>query len=147
ARRVDRANAQRTQRRARLLAEASWPLRLGRDVGPGEATRRDPRVPARNNGTNTALKKDFITMAVVTIVNEDKTITNADEITSTLATHGIDYERWTPAHPVADNAPPDEILNAYAREIDELKQRGGYVTADVIDSKPQTPDSDTHRAQ
>ena len=61
-------------------------------------------------------------MAVVTIVNEDKRITNADEIASTLAAHGIDYERWTPAHPVPDNAAAEEILNAYAREIDELKK-------------------------
>ena len=81
-------------------------------------------------------------MAVVTIVNQDKTITNADEITSTLAVHGIDYERWTPAHPVADNAPAEDILNAYAREIDELKQRGGYVTADVIDVNAGTPGLD-----
>ena len=78
-------------------------------------------------------------MAVVTILNEDKTLTSTDEITTALASHGIDYERWTPAHPVADNAPPEEILNAYAREIEDLKQRGGYVTADVIDVNPATP--------
>ena len=81
-------------------------------------------------------------MAVVTIANEDKKITNADEIASTLAAHGIDYERWTPAHAITDNAPADEILNAYAREIDELKQRGGYVTADVIDVNASTPGLD-----
>ena len=86
-------------------------------------------------------------MAVVTILNEDKTLTSTDEITSTLASHGIDYERWTPAHPVADNAPPEEILNAYAREIEELKPRGGYVTADVIDVNPATPGLDTMLAK
>jgi len=78
-------------------------------------------------------------MAVVTILNEDKTLKTHDEIVSALATHGIDYERWTPAHPVGDDAPADEILHAYAREVDELKQRGGYVTADVIDVNPATP--------
>jgi 1,2-dihydroxy-3-keto-5-methylthiopentene dioxygenase len=81
-------------------------------------------------------------LAVVTILNENKTFTGADEITSTLAAHHIDYERWTPAHPIADNAPADEVLNAYAREIDALKQRGGYVTADVIDVNPDTPGLD-----
>ena len=75
-------------------------------------------------------------MAVVTILNEDKTLTSAEEIASALANHGIDYERWTPSHPVADDAPPEEILNAYSREIEDLKQRGGYVTADVIDVSP-----------
>jgi 1,2-dihydroxy-3-keto-5-methylthiopentene dioxygenase len=78
-------------------------------------------------------------MAVVTILNEGKTLTGAEEITSALASHGIDYERWTPAHPIADNAPAEEILNAYSREIEDLKQRGGYVTADVIDVNPTTP--------
>ena len=86
-------------------------------------------------------------MAVVTILNEDKTLTSTDEITSTLASHGIKYERWTPAHPVSDNAPPEEILNAYAREIEDLKQHGGYVTADVIDVNPATPGLDVMLAK
>ena len=47
-------------------------------------------------------------MAVVTILNEDRTLTNLEEITASLAGHGIDYERWTPAHPVADDAPAEE---------------------------------------
>ena len=78
-------------------------------------------------------------MAVVTVVNEDKTFTTAAEIAATLAGHGIDYERWSPSHPVSENAPAEEILQAYSREIEELKQRGGYVTADVIDVTSTTP--------
>ena len=78
-------------------------------------------------------------MAVVTILNEDKTLKTHDEIVSGLATHGIEYERWEPAHPVADDAPAEEILQAYKKEIEELKTRGGYVTADVIDVNPATP--------
>ena len=78
-------------------------------------------------------------MAVVTILNEDKTLTTTGEIAATLASHGIDYERWTPSHPISDDASPETILNAYSREIDALKQRGGYVTADVIDVSSSTP--------
>ena len=78
-------------------------------------------------------------MALVTILDEDKTITGREAIAAYLNTHGIDYEQWTPAHPVAPDAPPEEILRAYAKEIDELKARGGYVTADVIDVSPETP--------
>jgi len=77
-------------------------------------------------------------MALVTILDEDKTITEREAIAAYLNLHGIDYERWTPAHPVAADAPPEEILRAYAKEIDELKARGGYVTADVIDVNPDT---------
>ncbi len=81
-------------------------------------------------------------MALVTILNEDKTLKTVDEITAGLASFGIDYERWTPSHPVADDAPAEEILQAYVREIEELKTRGGYVTADVIDVSPATPGLD-----
>jgi 1,2-dihydroxy-3-keto-5-methylthiopentene dioxygenase len=85
-------------------------------------------------------------MALVTIFdqrrNEGETLRTADEITSGLAKHGIDYERWQPSHHVADDAPADEILNAYTKEIDQLKTRGGYVTADVIDVNPLTPGLD-----
>ena len=77
-------------------------------------------------------------MALVTIVDEQRTLRTPEEITSGLAQHGIDYERWQPAHPVPDDAPAEEILRAYANEIEQLKARGGYVTADVIDVSPST---------
>lgn len=86
-------------------------------------------------------------MAVVTIADENKTVRTEAEITSLLAGHGIDYERWHPSHAVADDAPADEILRAYSREIDELKQRGGYVTADVIDVDPNTAGLDAMLAK
>ena len=54
---------------------------------------------------------------------------------------GIDYER-APASASRPDAPADELLAAYAAEIDELKARGGYVTADVIDVSPETPGLD-----
>ena len=81
-------------------------------------------------------------MAVLTILNEGKTLKNHEEIASALANHGIEYERWTPSHPIPDNAPAEEILRAYSREIENLKQRGGYVTADLIDLTPATPGLD-----
>jgi len=78
-------------------------------------------------------------MALVTIPDEEKTITEREAIAAYLNRYGIDYEHWTPAHPVATNAPAEEILGAYVREIEGLKSRGGYVTADVIDVSPETP--------
>ncbi|HKG59167.1 MAG TPA: cupin domain-containing protein [Pyrinomonadaceae bacterium] len=86
-------------------------------------------------------------MAVLTIANEDKTLTNAEEIAANLAIHGIDYERWTPSHPIPDDAPPEAILHAYSREIEALKTRGGYVTADVMDVSPATPGLDAMLAK
>ncbi len=78
-------------------------------------------------------------MALVTILEEDRTIRDTNEIVSCLKGCGIDYEHWLPAHPVANDAPAEEILRAYSSEIGELKLRGGYLTADVIDVSPETP--------
>jgi 1,2-dihydroxy-3-keto-5-methylthiopentene dioxygenase len=86
-------------------------------------------------------------MATVTIAGENKTFQTQAEITSLLASHGIDYQRWQPEHEVADDAPAEEILRAYASEIDQLKQRGGYVTADVIDVDPGTDNLDAMLAK
>ncbi|HET6977902.1 MAG TPA: cupin domain-containing protein [Pyrinomonadaceae bacterium] len=78
-------------------------------------------------------------MAVVTLCNINQTFTNISDITNNLAACGVSYERWTPSHPIADDAPAEEILEAYAEEIADLKRRGAYVTADVIDVNPSTP--------
>lgn len=78
-------------------------------------------------------------MAIVKIPDEHKSLTDEADIRRHLASIGIGYERWEPTHAVADDAPPEEILVAYAPEIERLKSRGGYVTADVIDVNPQTP--------
>ncbi len=78
-------------------------------------------------------------MAVVTILRENQTFTEDSAIRDCLQSFGIDYERWTPSHELAVDASADEVLKAYAKEIDALKARGGYVTADVIDVTPETP--------
>jgi 1,2-dihydroxy-3-keto-5-methylthiopentene dioxygenase len=78
-------------------------------------------------------------MAIVSIPDEDRTITDERAITDYLGSLGIDYEKWQPAHEVAPGAPSEEILAAYSDEIESLKRRGGYVTADVIDVNPLTP--------
>src|SRR5260221_5556968 len=78
-------------------------------------------------------------MATLNIPDEKKTLSEFEEVRTELATMGIDYERWKPAHEVAEGASAAEILAAYAPEIERLKAQGGYVTADVIDVTPQTP--------
>ena len=78
-------------------------------------------------------------MAIVKIPDEGKTIQDEEAIRSHLNSIGVGYERWQPARAVADEAPAEEILAAYAVQIEKLKARGGYVTADVIDVNPQTP--------
>ena len=78
-------------------------------------------------------------MALLRIPEHEKTLTTREEISSYLAGCGIEYDHWTAEYQVSNDAAPEEILRAYAKEIDAMKARGGYVTADVIDVNPQTP--------
>ena len=76
-------------------------------------------------------------MAVITIPDQNQTLTDRQAITQYLSGIGIDYECWDLSR-VPTNASADEVLAAYSNEIDELKKRGGYVTADVIDVNQNT---------
>ena len=81
-------------------------------------------------------------MAVVKIPQDERVIEGIDDVRAFLATQDIEYERAVPGHDVAPGAPAEELLAAYKDKIDDLKARGGYVTADVIDVFPDTPNLD-----
>jgi 1,2-dihydroxy-3-keto-5-methylthiopentene dioxygenase len=81
-------------------------------------------------------------MALLKIPDEDRTLTDADAVSGFLADYGIEYERTGAAAGLSGDSTAAEILAAWAPKIDELKQRGGYVVADVIDVKPDTPNLD-----
>lgn len=82
-------------------------------------------------------------MAIVNIPNKNLTLKDADEIAEYLASIGIDYERWDAEEGrIASDATEAEILHAYAPEIEKFKSSGGYVTADVINIVPTTPNLD-----
>jgi 1,2-dihydroxy-3-keto-5-methylthiopentene dioxygenase len=78
-------------------------------------------------------------MALIRIVDEKRTLDDAQEVTAYLAGLGIEHERWKPAHPLPLDSSAEEVLAAYGDEIERLKTKGGYVTADVIDVHGQTP--------
>lgn len=86
-------------------------------------------------------------MAVVRIPNEELRLEDYEEIKAFLADIAIGYERWKPAAPLTAEADSSAVLNAYAAEIETLKEEGGYVTADVINLTPDTPNLDTMLAK
>jgi 1,2-dihydroxy-3-keto-5-methylthiopentene dioxygenase len=86
-------------------------------------------------------------MALVRIPATGETISDVEAITTFLAAHRIEYEQWTPAHPVEPDATPEMVLAAYAREIEGLMARGAYRTADVIDVRAETPNLDAMLAK
>ncbi len=85
-------------------------------------------------------------MAVLRFPDTGAHLETESEIRAALTPLGIDYERWA-----LDRVPPDSpahaVLSAYADEIAEMKHRGGYVTADVIDVNPGTPNLESMLAR
>jgi 1,2-dihydroxy-3-keto-5-methylthiopentene dioxygenase len=86
-------------------------------------------------------------MAVVTIPDENRVLQDYDKVRDFLAGIDIVYEYWEPVANLQPNAASDEILRAYSKQIDELKCRGGYVTADVITVNKDTPGLDAMLAK
>ncbi len=84
-------------------------------------------------------------MALLTIPDEGREIRDRDEIQAFLTARGVRFEQWSAAAPLNDSATPDEILEAYAADIDRLKRDEGYVTCDVISIVPETPNLDQIR--
>lgn len=81
-------------------------------------------------------------MATINIPNQQRTLTDPSEISDFLAPFGIWYEHWEVEGRVGPDAADEEILAAYEPEIERLKTRGGFVTADVINVNPETPNLD-----
>jgi 1,2-dihydroxy-3-keto-5-methylthiopentene dioxygenase len=78
-------------------------------------------------------------MALIRIPETSRVITGTARINDFLSEFGIQYENWPVAGRVNADAGAEEILSAYAEEIEQLKERGGYITADVVNVTPDTP--------
>jgi len=76
-----------------------------------------------------------------------QSIQDAELIQSTLADKGVRFERWQANAPITTGADPVNILTAYDKEIQRLKQESGFQTADVICLTPEHPDKAALRAK
>jgi 1,2-dihydroxy-3-keto-5-methylthiopentene dioxygenase len=86
-------------------------------------------------------------VAVVRIPEENRSLREPDQVRDFLSGIGIDYERWQSPAELPPDTSAQQILHAYAAQIDQLKAHGGYVTADVIDVGPETPGLDAMLAR
>ena len=81
-------------------------------------------------------------MAYLTIYTDDaepaETLAtgDADEIREALSARGVTYARWPLADELADDAPPEAVLEAYAEPIARLESEHGYVLVDVAALHP-----------
>jgi 1,2-dihydroxy-3-keto-5-methylthiopentene dioxygenase len=78
-------------------------------------------------------------MAVVTYRESGRTLREPAEIADALAPVGIWYRRFDGSDQLSADASDQDILDAYREPIEKLMAEEGYVTADVINVKPETP--------
>ncbi|MEM1347568.1 MAG: cupin domain-containing protein [Myxococcota bacterium] len=85
-------------------------------------------------------------MAELRIHGTGEVLTDADAIKSFVNKYDIDYEKWdisklhsAQADALEGQTEQERILAVFADEIEALRERGGYQTADVIALKPDMP--------
>jgi 1,2-dihydroxy-3-keto-5-methylthiopentene dioxygenase len=71
-------------------------------------------------------------MAILSIPEQQAEWHDPQEIKSFLNNRGIFFDQWTCNVLFDDTASQDEILAAYAKDLDPFMKQGGYLTADVI---------------
>ncbi|MFN8140075.1 MAG: cupin domain-containing protein [Fimbriimonadales bacterium] len=86
-------------------------------------------------------------MAYLTIPAQNKTITDYAEIKAYLANLGIGYDVWKPKFQLERDTSNEQVLEAFAAEIEKLKAENDYKAADVIDLFPDTPNLDAMLAK
>jgi 1,2-dihydroxy-3-keto-5-methylthiopentene dioxygenase len=78
-------------------------------------------------------------VAILTYRESGKVLHEPAEIAAALLPAGIWYRRSEGSDQLADDANDQQILDAYREPIEQLMAEGGFVTADVINVKPDTP--------
>ena len=73
--------------------------------------------------------------------------TDHDAIARELDTIGIFFERWRADQELPDNASQEEVIAAYRDSVDQLMEKYGFQSADVIGVTPDHPDKDALRAK
>src|SRR5215510_12669517 len=86
-------------------------------------------------------------MAIIKVAAEQRTLSEPAAVTAFLSRYGVDYERWSTNRPLAADSTADDVLAAYATEVEAVKARGGYRAADVFDVTPDTPNLDAMLAR
>jgi 1,2-dihydroxy-3-keto-5-methylthiopentene dioxygenase len=86
-------------------------------------------------------------MAILTIPDKQQVMERPDEIRAYLNARGVIYEQWQAAAPLPDNASQEDVLAAYAHQLEPYMSANGYRTADVIQVSPDTPNLEALRAK
>jgi 1,2-dihydroxy-3-keto-5-methylthiopentene dioxygenase len=71
--------------------------------------------------------------------------TDFNEIQQILSGIGVRFERWEADREIVPGMASEEILEAYRKEVERLKNEEGYVTVDVISLQPDHPEREALR--
>ncbi len=66
--------------------------------------------------------------------------TDGNAIAGQLDAVGVLFERWQTEAPLPDNADADTVLAAYQNQVEKLKAKYGFQSADVVSLYPEHPD-------
>ena len=86
-------------------------------------------------------------MAVLSIPEKNIRITDPQEIKTFFNQRGIFFDQWKCDVVFEDTATPEEILAAYAKDLNPFMEKGGYKTADVITINSLTENYDAIRTK
>ena len=70
-----------------------------------------------------------------------------EAIAALLERVGVRFEQWSAQARLAGDAPPAQVLDAYAADVARLKNTGGYQAVDVVSMVPDHPDRDAMRGR
>lgn len=71
--------------------------------------------------------------------------TETRDIIKALVPFDVRFERWQATRMLPPGAGQDEVLEAYAADVERLKKIGGYQSADVVRMRPDHPDREAMR--
>lgn len=68
-------------------------------------------------------------------------------IAARLQPLGVRFERWETLQPLSRDAQQDEVLAAYAEQVQRLTDEYGFQSVDVVSLRPDNPQRDELRAK
>ena len=86
-------------------------------------------------------------MAILSVPEKHIELHNPQEIKTFLNERGVFFDQWTCPVEFDDRASQEEILAAYAKDLDPFMKQGGYLTADVISINSLTENYPAIRAK
>ena len=86
-------------------------------------------------------------MAILSIPNQQVQLNDPQEIRAFMNQRGIFFDQWYCDVLFDDSASTEEILAAYAADLDPFMKSGGYQTADVISINSSTENYAAIRAK